>query len=70
MTIRPATPDDLPFVKAMQFETFFWNPNTPRPPADAFLAKPEIQRILAGWGRPGDRAVIASGTSWIFLLQI
>ena len=70
MTIRPATPDDLPFLEAMEFEAFFWNPTTPRPPADEFLSKPEIQRLLAGWGRAGDRAVIAQegqtpiGAAW------
>ena len=70
MTIRTATWDELPFLEEMQFEAFFWNPNTPRPLADEFLARPEIQRLLAGWGRPGDRAVIAQedetpiGAAW------
>ncbi len=70
MTIRTATWDELPFLEEMQFEAFFWNPNTPPPLADEFLARPEIQRLLAGWGRPGDRAVIAQedetpiGAAW------
>ena len=66
MTIRTATSDDLPFLEAMQFEAFFWSLSTPRPPAGEFLARPEIQKFLAGWGRPGDRAVIAQeGTASI-----
>lgn len=70
MTLRPATPDDVPLLEAMQFEAFFWNPTTPRPPADAFLARPEFHRLLAGWGRPGDYAVVAEqgetpiGAAW------
>lgn len=70
MTLRPATPDDLPFLEAMEFEAFFWNPDTPRPPAADFLSKPEIHRLLAGWGRAGDRAVVAQegempiGAAW------
>ena len=70
MTIRTATRDDLPFLEEMLFEAFFWNPTTPRPPADEFLARPEIQALLAGWGCPGDRAVIAQqgetpiGAAW------
>jgi len=70
MTIRTATRDDLPFLEEMLFEAFFWNPTPPRPPADEFLARPEIQALLAGWGRPGDRAVIAQqgetpiGAAW------
>ena len=66
MTIR----DDIPFLEEMQFEVFFWNPNTPRPPADEFLARSEIQKLVAGWGRPGNHAVVAQegetpiGAAW------
>jgi ribosomal protein S18 acetylase RimI-like enzyme len=70
MGIRSATRDDVSFLEEMLFEAFFWNPTEPRPPAAEFLARPEIQRLVGGWGRSGDRAVVAEeretpiGAAW------
>jgi GNAT superfamily N-acetyltransferase len=56
----------------MSFEDgrIFWDPALPRPPADESLARPDVRRLLGGWGRVGDRAVIAEegetpvGAAW------
>src|SRR5262245_11471038 len=70
MTILPATRSSLPFLKAMLFEAFFWDPAVPRPPVEEFLSEPEPRKLLASWGRPGDRALIAwegghpTGAAW------
>ena len=68
--IRNGTLKDLPFLEQMLFEAFFWNPNQARPEFKAFFKQPEIRKLLAEWGRPGDRAVIAEegerpvGAAW------
>jgi len=63
--LRPAVPADLPFLQRMLFEAFFWHPASPRPEFRDFARTSlEFQKLLAGWGRPGDLAVIAeSGTT-------
>jgi ribosomal protein S18 acetylase RimI-like enzyme len=70
MEIRRAGPDRLPFLERMLYEAFFWDPRAERPPFEAFSRDPEFTKLLSGWGRPGDRAVIAEdggepiGAAW------
>jgi GNAT superfamily N-acetyltransferase len=68
--IRPDVQDDLPFLEQMLFEAFFWQPNQERPDMHEFLRQPEFAKLFAGWGRSGDKAVIAEekgepiGAAW------
>lgn len=70
MEIRRGTPGDLPFLEAMLFEAFFWDPALRRPDLAAFREGEEFRKLLAGWGRPGDLAVVAEdgatklGAAW------
>jgi len=57
--LRPSDATDLDFLKEMLFEAFFWDPETRRPAFSSFCGDPEFTKLLAGWGRTGDRAVIA-----------
>ena len=69
--LRIATPEDLPFLRQMLLEAAYWRPETPRPDLEAALADPDLAKILAGWGREGDLAVIAYcentnlGAAWL-----
>lgn len=69
MSLRPATTADLPFLQAMLFEAFFWRAG-PRPTLAEFSTHPEFKKLLRGWGREGDRAVMAelggkqAGAAW------
>ena len=53
----------------MQFEAFFWNSSGDRPTFEEFSHDPDF-RLLDGWGRFGDMAVIAEiegmslGAAW------
>ena len=68
--IRAARSADLPFLERMLFEAFFWNPAAVRPAFETFRGDPEFAKLLAGWGRSGDCAVIAedggtpAGAAW------
>ena len=70
MKIRAGTPEDLPFLEQMLFEAFFWNSNQARPELQEFMQHPEFRKLLADWGRAGDKAVIAEenetpiGAAW------
>ena len=70
MRIRQGTKKDLPFLKEMLFEAFFWNPDLERLDYQEFLQNTEFIKLLSKWGRPGDRAVIAEenekpiGAAW------
>lgn len=63
VTIRPATPSDLPFLWDMLFESAFttdvqrtaWRTHPRRPPL-------ELRKYLDGWGREGDAGVVAQAT--------
>jgi ribosomal protein S18 acetylase RimI-like enzyme len=71
--VRAACAEDLPFLEEMLFEAFFWDPAAARPPFAAFREGPECQKLLASWGRPGDRALVAEeqharlGAAWFRL---
>lgn len=64
---------DLDFLKEMLFEAFFWDPSTKRPSIASFRDDPEFTKLLAGWKRRGDRAVISeengvrTGAAWFRL---
>lgn len=70
MNIRTGTRANLPFLQQMLFEAFFWNPNQARPELQEFIQHLEFRKLLAGWGRAGDNAVIAEegetpiGAAW------
>ena len=70
MKIRMATKLDLPYLKEMLFEAFFWNPEMERPNYHEFFTHPEFKKLLAEWGRSGDKAAIAEvenkpiGAAW------
>jgi ribosomal protein S18 acetylase RimI-like enzyme len=53
----------------MLFEAAFWRAGSPRPALEAGLARPDLSKLLEGWGRAGDTAVIAEsdtplGAAW------
>ena len=69
--LRAGTPADLALLREMLYEAAFWRPGAPRPGLDAGLARPDLARLLAGWGRRGDAAWIAetaaresAGAAW------
>jgi len=57
----------------MLFEAFFWNETTERPAFEEFRKHEAFAKLLAGWGRFGDRAVVAEdqgtliGAAWFRL---
>jgi ribosomal protein S18 acetylase RimI-like enzyme len=70
VNIRPATKDDVQFLKEMLFEAARWNPDWPREPIEEVLADPMLVRYYEGWGRHGDGGVVAEiegqpiGAAW------
>lgn len=70
MNIRPATKEDLNFLRTMLYEAARWNPDWPREPIEEVLADPMLVRYHESWGRPGDGGVIAEidrepvGAAW------
>lgn len=57
--IRLAVADDLPHLKRALYEAIAWNPERELPPLEWAIEHPELARYYAGWGRPGDLAVVA-----------
>jgi ribosomal protein S18 acetylase RimI-like enzyme len=70
VNIRPATAQDVAFLKKMLYEAARWNPDWPREPIEEVLADPMLVRYHQGWGRPGDGGVVAEvegqpvGAAW------
>jgi len=68
--IRRADFQDLPFLREMLFEAAYWRPEAARPTLEEGLARPDLAKLLADWGREGDVGVIASegldlcGAAW------
>src|ERR1700693_2034657 len=62
--LRLSNATDMDFLKEMLFEAFFWDTSTNRPVFASFRDNSEFSKLLAGWERQGDRAIIAeqSGT--------
>jgi ribosomal protein S18 acetylase RimI-like enzyme len=61
-SITPGVDQDLRFLRAMLHEAAFWRPGAggaARPSLDEALASPHLARYVEGWGRPGDRALLA-----------
>ena len=71
--IREAVASDLPFLEEMLYEAFFWSGGPERPPLIEMRSRPEFNTLLAGWGRRGDVALVAStagaaaGAAWFRL---
>jgi ribosomal protein S18 acetylase RimI-like enzyme len=71
--LRPLDLGHRAFLEEMLFEAFFWNPAWSRPPLGEFREQPEFTKLLADWGRPGDRGVLAEeqgtriGAAWFRL---
>ena len=71
--LRPLDSGHRAFLEEMLFEAFFWNPAWPRPTLAVFREQPEFTKLLADWGRPGDRGVLAEeqgtriGAAWFRL---
>jgi ribosomal protein S18 acetylase RimI-like enzyme len=60
--IRPATPDDVPFMADMLYEAAtisYVLRGVPRPTKEEALPPLSNERYLAAWGREGDAGVIA-----------
>ncbi len=55
LTVRPAGPDDAPFLAEMLAEAMAWRPGSPRPLASDVRRS----RYVVGWPRGGDRGVVA-----------
>jgi ribosomal protein S18 acetylase RimI-like enzyme len=70
VNIRPATANDVAFLKKMLYEAARWNPDWPREPIEEVLADPVLVRYHQGWGREGDGGVVAElegepvGAAW------
>src|SRR5262245_22899466 len=71
--LRPGSTTDLDFLEEMLFEAFFWDTSVKRPLFASFRGAPEYSKLLAGWERQGDRAIIAEesgariGAAWFRL---
>jgi len=72
--IRELAPQDQPFLREMLYEAAYWRPDGDRPPLEQGLQRPDLVRILAGWGRTGDVALVAAdghgvrlGAAWLRL---
>jgi GNAT superfamily N-acetyltransferase len=57
--IRDLEPADAAFLGEMLYEALFWSPEEERLPPEFVLAHPEVVRYHEGWGRPGDRGLVA-----------
>ena len=73
LEIRPTTAEDRGFLEAMLFEAFFWDPTATRPALSACRQRPAFRKLFSGWGRRGDRGVVADdgarqlGAAWFRL---
>ena len=71
--VRPVETIDRAFLEEMLFEAFFWNPAWSRPKLAEFREHPEFTKLLADWGRRGDRGVLVEeqrtgiGAAWFRL---
>jgi ribosomal protein S18 acetylase RimI-like enzyme len=68
--IRPAGPQDVPFLRDMLLHAYYWRVST-LPES----GEPPLQRYVERWGRPGDTALIAIqdfqpvGAAWYRLFE-
>ena len=59
VTIRRGTASDVPFLRRMLYEAAYWRPDRPPSSVEEALEDSRLSRYIAGWGRPGDTAVVA-----------
>ncbi len=57
--VRELTEDDLEFLGEMLYAALAWRPGVELPPIEWVLEHPQVVVFHAGWGRPGDTALIA-----------
>jgi ribosomal-protein-alanine N-acetyltransferase len=57
--IRKTKKEDLSFLWKILYSAALWNPAENNPSIEIALSIPEIKKILTGWGRKGDTAIIA-----------
>jgi ribosomal protein S18 acetylase RimI-like enzyme len=57
--LRELDPDDAGFLGEMLYAALFWTPRKERLPIELVLAHPKISIFHEGWGRPGDRGLVA-----------
>jgi ribosomal protein S18 acetylase RimI-like enzyme len=68
--IRPAGPQDVPFLRDMLRHAYYW-----RVDRVSETGEPPVQRYVERWGRPGDTALIAIqdfqrvGAAWFRLFN-
>jgi GNAT superfamily N-acetyltransferase len=62
INIRKAKKEDLPFLWKILYYAAFWNSNEKKPPFETVFSVPEIKKILSGWGKTSDIAIIAEFT--------
>jgi GNAT superfamily N-acetyltransferase len=55
--------DEFPFLQEMAVQAMWWQQSSSELPSIAqALTEPAFAKLLDGWGRPGDRALIATGS--------
>ncbi len=75
-SVREGGPADLPFLRAMLYEALTWRAGIAHPSPEELLGDPKLARYLDGWGRAGDRAMVAVdgdglsiGAAWFRLFE-
>jgi ribosomal protein S18 acetylase RimI-like enzyme len=56
--IRPATPEDEPFLREMLYQSLYVEEGADPFPTEV-LERPELSRYVEGWGRAGDLGFVA-----------
>ena len=71
-TISHISPEDVPFMREMLYQSIFVHP----PPPRTIIDEPEFKHYVAGWGKPDDAGWIAKdaqanpiGAGWLRLLR-
>jgi ribosomal protein S18 acetylase RimI-like enzyme len=70
VSIRLAEANDLAFLEEMALIAMWWDEASSMPALIGARQHPEFVKLLAGWGRPGDCALIAAsdaqpvGAAW------
>lgn len=73
VALREATQTDEPVLERMLYDAFFWSGEPGSPSLAEMRERPEFSSLLAGWGRPGDQALLAevgglaAGAAWFRL---
>lgn len=67
--LRPAGPEDVPFLATMLGEAAVWRPDKLTPSGEEVMADPRYAMYLTGWPRAGDVGLIAEaddpvGAAW------